>query len=116
LSNHPVGAARRLDHLTGPDAVLMDAMKSDETDEGHYYLALRAWPHPDVEDAWTLSLRYAYLTKGDGSDGWTDEGMNMRVNGDPLVFLQTLAKMFAGSTQRFDGDHDPMLHDATEAE
>lgn len=114
LSNHPVGALKRLGQLTGPDASLLGVTKASETDEGYYYLALRTWPHPDVDDAWTLSLRYAYLTKGEGSDGWTDEGMNMRVEQDPEAFLQTLSRMFASGIARFDPSKDPSVHDATE--
>jgi len=114
LSNHPTGAMKRLEQLTGPDADLLGVTKASETDEGHYYLALRAWPHPDVDDAWTLSLRYAYLTAGGGSDGWTDQGMNMRVEQDPETFLQTVSQMFASGIPRFGGDRNPSMNDATE--
>lgn len=114
MSNHPVGTEKRLAELTGPDADLLGYTLADTTDEGYYYLTLRAWPHPDVDDAWTLSLRYAYLTAGDGSDGWTDEGMNMRVSGDPATFLQTLSQMAASGIPRLGGGKDPSAHDATE--
>ena len=115
MSNHAVGAMKRLEQLTGPDADLLGVSKASETDEGYYYLALRTWPHPDVDDAWTLSLRYAYLTKGDGSDGWTDQGMNMRVEGDRETFLQALSRMFAGGIPRLGSSRvNPSMSDATE--
>ena len=116
MSDHAVGELKRLEQLTGPDADLLGVTKASETPEGYYYLALRAWPHPDLDDAWTLSLRYAYLTKGDGSDGWTDQGMNMRVEHDPKTFLQTVSQMFASSIPRFGSGVDATINDATEEE
>jgi len=114
MSEHAVGAMKRLEQLTGADADLLGYTLADTTDEGFYYLTLRAWPHPDVDDASTLSLRYAYLTAGDGGDGWVDEGMNMRVEGDPSTFLQALAQMFASGIPRLGGGRNPSTHNGTE--
>lgn len=100
MSRHPIGYETRLEQLTGPDAYLLGATLWDSTDEGYYYNTLRIWPHPDVDGAWTLSQRFAYLTKGDGSDGWTEEGMNMRISGEPVAYLQALAEMFAAAIPR----------------
>jgi len=115
LSDQPIGVEARLGQLTGDDAELLGYLQCDETSQGWYYLALRTWEHPDDPDAWTLSLRYAYLTKGDGSDGWTEEGMNMRVNGPRDPFLQALAQMCAGSIPRLDQpDAEPWTGSVTE--
>jgi len=114
LSNHPVGTQKRLEQLTRPGVDLLGYLLADVTEEGYYYLTLRAWPHPDVDDAWTISLRYAYLTAGDGSDGWVDEGMNMRVSGNPATFLQALSQMCASGIARWGGENDPSVHDVTE--
>lgn len=110
----PVGTVKRLQHLTGDDAELLGYTLCDDTNAGYYLLTLRTWPHPDDEDAWTLSLRYAYLTKGDGSDGWVEEGMNMKVSHGRKKFLQAVAQMFAAGIPRLDGDADPSAHNATE--
>ena len=95
-----VGVDKRLSQLTNPDQVLLGYARASETEEGVYYIVLRTWPHPDVEDAWTVAVRYAYLTKGNGSDGWTQSGVNLRCEGDPETFLRTLAKLFLGGSQR----------------
>lgn len=91
--NHPIGYEKRLEQLTGPDATLHAKEQADETDEGYYYLTVRTWPHPDVDDAWTVSFRYAYLTKGDGGDGWTETGMNMRAS-ELVAFAELLSELF----------------------
>lgn len=114
--SHPDDAAESVAELTEPSERLLGVMKAGETDDGHYYLVLRTWPHPDVDGAWTLALRYAYLTKGDGSDGWTEKGVNMRVEGSVTRFLQSLSRMFAGSIPRLDGEGEPTMHDATAEE
>lgn len=113
LSDHPVGVEARLQQLTGDDAALLGYCLTDETSKGYYYTTLRMWPHPDAEDSWTFSVRYAYLTKGDGGDGWTDEGMNMRVSHGRKRFLQAMSRMFAGGIPRLAGG-DPSAHNATE--
>lgn len=114
--SHPIGAEKRMAELTDPSERLLGVTKASETDEGHYYLVLRTWPHPDVDGAWTLSLRYAYLTKGNGGDGWTEQGMNMRVEDSMVKFLQCLSQMFTQAVGRLDGEADPTMHDATTEE
>lgn len=118
MSDPLVGVETRLTQLTGEDADLLGYFKADATEDGVYYVTLRAWPHPSADDATTLSMRYAYLTRGQGSDGWVGgdsdaAGVNFRVEGDPGVFLQTLAQMCAGSIPRLDADTDPWTGDAT---
>ncbi|AGC65562.1 hypothetical protein K745_gp37 [Haloarcula hispanica virus PH1] len=115
LSDHPIGTEARLGQLTGDDADLLGYFMADTTSQGYYYLTLRTWEHPDDPDAWTLSMRYAYLTAGDGGDGWVDEGMNMRVNGPREPFLQALALMCAGAIPRLDQpDADAWTGNVTE--
>lgn len=98
----------RIERLCGPDERLLGFARADTTDEGTYFLTVRAWPHPDAEGHWTVSLRYAYLTKGDGSDGWVGgedsskaAGINMRVEGDPRGFMNGLGALFRGSAETF---------------
>lgn len=115
MSDPLVGVDARLEQLTGPDADLLGYFKADDTDQGVYYLTLRSWPHPDVDGATILALRYAYLTRGDGSDGWTESGVNMRVSGDPVAFLQALSQMAAAAIPRQGNpDADPWTGDGTE--
>jgi len=109
--SHPIGAAKRMAQLTGDDETLLACHKTDETDQGHYYLVLRAWTHPDVEDAYTVSLRYAYLTDGSGSDGWTDQGVNMRCY-SVRRFLRAMSEMFDAADGAV-GSGDVQLLDST---
>lgn len=112
-----VGVKQRLLELTGADADLLGFLRASNTDQGAYYLTLRAWPHPDVDGATTLSIRYAYLTAGSGSDGWTDQGMNIRIEGDPEEFVGLLAQMVAAARPRLsNSDAEPWSGDATAAE
>ncbi|AFD02313.1 putative protein 32 [Haloarcula hispanica icosahedral virus 2] len=108
MTDHPIGVRARLDQLTADsedDARLLGAAQADETSEGYYYLTLRQWQRDDPTLS-TLSLRYAYLTKGDGGDGWLDSGVNMRVDTDSVSdLLGLLAQMFAAGQAR-QGDTD----------
>jgi hypothetical protein len=109
MSDEPVGARRRLESLTDDGETLHGYVICDATDEGYYTLVARTWPHPDADDATTLSLRYAYLTAGDGSDGWTDAGLNMRLprHADPDEAAHTIGQLFAGVSRNLaDGDED----------
>jgi hypothetical protein len=114
-----IGVETRLEQLAGDDRLLAYGL-ADETDDGGYYVTLRCWPHPYADGATTISLRYAYLTNGDGSDGWVDEqdaaGINLRcpAGTDPGRFLQNLAQLFAAGGGRHDGDMDPFKGDLRE--
>lgn len=118
MSDDLIGVDKRLAQLTGPDERLLGYAFASETEEGAYYVTLRTWPHPDIEDAWTFAFRYAYLTKGGGGDGWTESGVNLRCEHDPETFLRTLAKLFLGASERVNlmsgKDPDPWTGDATE--
>jgi len=105
MTDHPIGARSRLGQLTDDsddDATLLAAAQADETEQGYYYLTLRVWQRDDPTLS-TIALRYAYLTKGDGGDGWIDDaGVNMRVDTDEVdTFLQLLARMFASGMNRY---------------
>lgn len=113
MSYHPVGYERRLQQLTddsADDATLLAAYRppEGETPQGYYYLTLRVWQRDDPTLS-TVSIAYAYLTKGDGHDGW-DKNFNMRVSTDEVAdFLGMLTQMFAAAQPRVDADADPLL-------
>jgi hypothetical protein len=89
-----IGVEARLEQLAGAGETIHGYAPTSETDEGIYFLVIRSWPHPDVEGAATVSLRYAYLTRGEGSDGWLENGINMRVeDGNVERFLTGLARL-----------------------
>mgnify|MGYP006275864381 CR=1 FL=1 len=93
---------RRIRDMTEDHETLHDAEFINSTDDGHYYVVLRTWPHPDIDDAYTVSLRYAYLTKGSGSDGWMENGINMRA-AKLIEFCQAVASMFDGVAEEYRG-------------
>ena len=103
-----VGVETRLGQLCDDGQHLLDHQAMGETDEGVYYLVSRVWQHPDVDGAQTLSIRYAYLTRGDGSDGWVDNGINVRVDpgDDPADVAQQLAQMMATSAAKIRGGRE----------
>jgi hypothetical protein len=106
---------RRIEALTDARSQLLGVAFSGATDEGRYYLCLRSWDHPFVDDASIISLWYAYLsTTDDGSDGWTDDGVQMRCTADRAHFLQTLGQMFAGGIPRLDAGNDAGTYDLTD--
>jgi hypothetical protein len=92
----------RLRGLCNDGETLHGYTKVDETDEGAYYVVVREWPHPEVEDARTLSERYAYLTHGGGSDGWVENGINRRDTFESGELARSLAQMYAGIAARQD--------------
>lgn len=113
-----IGVESRLKQLANPGETITAYAPCSETDEGVYFLVARHYPHPDLDDGSILNLRYAYLTRGGGSDGWVGgndstgaAGINMRIEGDPAEFLQGLAQLFAGSIPRLDGDRQPATDD-----
>lgn len=116
MSEHPIGVERRIRQLCGDDVTLHGFVKADETEEGYYYVVVRSWDHPDADDAETLSERYAYLTKGGGSDGWVDEGVNRR-DRTGGVLAGDLAQLYAQVAANQRGGRDapePKKLDATE--
>ena len=98
----PAHLSRILD-MTADHETLHDAEFINATDSGYYYLVLRSWPHPDIDDAHTVSIRYAYLTKGSGSDGWTENGVNMRAE-NLVWFMDVLAAMFESTADDLRGN------------
>lgn len=111
----------RLRGLANDGETVLGYLRVSSTDRGDYYLVVRSWPHPDVPGATILSERYAYLTTGDGSDGWIDNGVNRRVEGfDPATMCQELASVYAQAAARFRGgtenDRDPHVSDLLETE
>lgn len=84
---------------------LLDVVVVDETDQGYYALVIRDWDHPsDHVDGGMLSERFAYLTKGDGGDGWVLEqdaaAINRRdVHGDGALAAK-LATAYAKAAAR----------------
>lgn len=105
---------RRLRGLCDGQQHLLAYGPTSETEDGVYYITLREWPHPDVEDAHVLAIRYAYLTRGAGSDGWVDggaAGVNMRVEGDVAEFVASLAQMVASARPRIGTDARPSRED-----
>lgn len=125
-----VGIETRLGQLCNDDETLLGYSVADETQQGYYVLVTRSWPHRELDDAAILSLRYAYMTKGDGGDGWVGgddssgaAGINMQVppGADPAEFARGLATMWAGSAARLDRDDggrtaDPFANDMRELE
>lgn len=110
-----VGVEQRLQSLANDGEAILGYAPTSETEEGVYFLVLRHYPHPDVPDASILSIRYAYLTRGEGSDGWIENGVNLRIEGDPEEFLGDLAQLVAAGVPRLDGKHDPRAVDLREA-
>lgn len=108
----------RLTGMAGADEAVLAYAATSVTDDGAYYLVARHYPHPDpkVGDATIFSLRYAYLTRhrGDGSDGWLDNGINIRIEGDPGEFLEGLAQLIAASRARLGSDRSPATDDLRE--
>lgn len=99
-----IGVKARLEQLANAGEDVLAYAPTSETSEGVYFLVLREWDHPDADDATVASLRYAYLTRGDGSDGWLENGINMRVEGaDTRRFLKNLARLMYGAV---DDDQD----------
>lgn len=88
-----IGVEQRIAQLANAGEDVLGYAPTSETSEGVYFLVLREWDHPDADDARVVSLRYAYLTRGDGSDGWIENGINMRVEGDPEQFILNLARL-----------------------
>jgi hypothetical protein len=118
-----IGVEKRLQQLCEGEEQLLACLGTDETDQGVYALTLRAWPHPEVDGATTVSLRYAYLTKGDGGDGWVGSdddaaGINMRVPAgvDVYEFFQTMSAFFAASGARYQNGHSEPYTDDLLAE
>jgi len=76
-----ISLKRRVRGLMNDTERLLAVMVVDETDEGHYAIVVRDWNHPTADGAEILSERYAYLTKGDGNDGWVSSGDGEGGNG-----------------------------------
>lgn len=77
-----IGLERRIRGLMDDHERLLGLMVVDESDEGYYAIVVRDWDHPSEHvDARILSERYAYLTKGDGNDGWLTDGNSEGGNG-----------------------------------
>lgn len=76
-----VGFERRIRGLMDEHERLLGAMVVDESSEGFYIIVIRDWEHPWADDAEILAERYAYLTKGDGNDGWNNDGDSQGGNG-----------------------------------
>lgn len=72
MSKQPVAPERRVRGLMDDGERLLGVLVTDETDQGWYAIVVRDWEHPNAPECGTLSERYAYLTKGDGNDGWVD--------------------------------------------
>jgi hypothetical protein len=89
-----VGITQRLDSLANAGEDVVGYAPVSETDEGVYLLTLRLYGHPEDDDVDVINFRYAYLTRGDGSDGWLENGINIRCEGDPARLLVGLAHLF----------------------
>jgi hypothetical protein len=89
-----VGITQRLNSLKNPGEDVVGYAPVSETSEGFYLLVLRLYPHPEDEGVDVLNFRYAYLTRGDGSDGWLENGVNIRCEGDPARLLVGLGRLF----------------------
>jgi hypothetical protein len=77
-----VGLERRIRGLMDDHERLLGVMVVDESDEGYYAIVVRDWEHPSEHvDGRILAERYAYLTKGDGNDGWLTDGQSEGGNG-----------------------------------
>ena len=115
--------SERIEQLCGPDERLLGSLRADVTEEGQYFLVVRAWPHPDEENCWTISFRYAYLTRTkSGSDGWVGgensskaAGINMRAYGDPRQFMHAIGAMFSAASERFPKG-EPWMGDVVDLE
>lgn len=111
-----IGVETRLEQLCEDNQTLRGQVAINYTDDGAYYLVVREKPHPDIPGAHVLSERYAYLTRGDGNDGWLTNGINRRVTGDLAEFSQQLAQLYAGVAARQrkeDGETEPFTADLT---
>lgn len=118
-----IGVKARLVELLGAGETLLGFAPTSETDEGVYFLVLRSWDHPEVDGATILSMRYAYLTRGDGGDGWVGgedssgaAGINVRIEGDPEEFLGGLAQLVAAAKPRLGGGKQPATKDLRPAD
>lgn len=102
MSNDLIGVEKRIRGLADDDddERVLGYVRTSDTDDGVYYIVCRSKPHPDAADAHILSMRYAYLTRGSGNDGWLENGINMRVEGDPAAFLGQLAEFAAACVAR----------------
>lgn len=105
-----IGVDARLAQLANDGEEVLGYAPASETDAGIYFIVLRHYDHPDVDSATVLNVRYAYLTRGSGSDGWVDNGINMRIEGDPQEFMQSLARLFANASGVGPGS-DPVTAD-----
>lgn len=92
----------RIMSIIEPHENFEDYHYTNSTDAGHYYVVLRTWEHPKIDDATTVSLRYCYLDKGGDSAAWTDMGMNMRAV-DLVAFLDGLAAIFGSTADDYRG-------------
>jgi len=111
-----IGVEQRIRQLANAEETVLGYAPTSTTDQGVYFVVLRHYPHPDVDGASVLNVRYAYLTRGEGSDGWLDNGVNVRIEGDPAEFLAGLAQLFAAAQPRLDGEDDPATTDLTPSE
>lgn len=76
-----IGLKRRVRGLMDNHERLLGVVVVDETRQGYYAYVLRDWEHPDPDvDARLLAERTAYLTKGDGNDGWVTSGDAVAIN------------------------------------
>ena len=101
-----VGVKQRLEQLANAGETLLGYAPVSDTNEGVYFVTLRHYPHPDDDGVSVLNCRYAYLTKGEGSDGWLDNGINLRCEGDPNRMLAGLARLFYDAGDVLEGDDD----------
>jgi hypothetical protein len=92
-----VGTEQRLDSLANAGEDVVGYAPVSETSEGVYLLTIRLYGHPEDEGVDVLNFRYAYLTRGDGSDGWLENGVNIRCEGDPARLLVGLGRLFGGA-------------------
>jgi hypothetical protein len=99
-----VGVTQRLNSLKNPGENVVGYAPVSETDEGVYLLVLRLYPHPDHDGVDVINFRYAYLTRGDGSDGWLENGVNIRCEGDPARLLVGLGRLFDEAGKNLDGE------------
>lgn len=123
-----IGLETRVRQLMDDHETLLAIVVTDETNEGHYAVVIREWDHPtDGVEGTILSERFAYLTKGDGNDGWVNSGeggggasaINRRNRHDDGVLAQGLAQAYAAvaARQRNGGsDLEPHISDVTGGE
>lgn len=108
-----IGVEARIRQLCGPGEQFLGKVLTDTTDDGAFFLVHRCWEHPEVDGAHVISERYAYLTRGDGSDGWVNRqdaaGINRRVppGVDPSEFLRRLGQSQVEASVRVGTDRDP---------